>query len=139
MKSHMKDSSFAVFAIFSFFIYVMSNGEWSIPLFAWIYPILFLCMIYFGNTRRVYFVILSIYAIGFVFIYGAVMLHFAGDLDKSVRIAGVTVPVSDLLNHDQDIYSTFYTDTFTDENITNTRDKLESVADELFIKTRQEA
>lgn len=72
--------------------------------------------------------------IGLVFAYGVVMFHFAGNSDKSVRIAGVTVPISELLNNDKDIYSTFYTDTFTDENITNTRKKLSSVADELFLK-----
>ena len=57
-----------------------------------------------------------------------------GNSDKSVRIAGVTVPISHLLNDDKDIYSTFYTNTFADENITNTRNKLSSVADELFLK-----
>ena len=73
--------------------------------------------------------------IGLVFAYGVVMFHFAGNSDKSVRIAGVTVPISELLNNDKDIYSTFYTDTFTDENITSTGKKLSSVADELFLKT----
>ena len=67
------------------------------------------------------------------------MFHFVGNSDKSVRIAGVTVPISELLNNDKDVYSTFYTNTFTDENITNTRNKLSSVADELFLKTELEA
>ena len=58
---------------------------------------------------------------------------------KVFRIAGVTVPISELLNNDEDVYSTFYTNTFTDENITNTRNKLSSVADELFLKTELEA
>ncbi len=62
--------------------------------------------------------------IGLVFVYGVVMFHFAGNSDKSIRIAGVTVPISELLNNDEDVYSTFYTNTFTDENITNTRNKL---------------
>ena len=43
------------------------------------------------------------------------------------------------MNDDEDVYATFYTDTFTDENVTNTQDKLASVTDELFIKTKQEA
>ena len=77
--------------------------------------------------------------IGLVFVYGIVMFHFVGNSDRSVRIAGVTVPISHLLNDDKDIYSTFYTDTFTDENITNARNKLSSVADELFLKTELEA
>ncbi len=77
--------------------------------------------------------------IGLVFVYGVVMFHFVGNSDKSVRIAGVTVPISELLNNDKDVYSTFYTNTFTDENITNTRNKLSSVADELFLKTELEA
>ncbi len=267
MKNSSENKSFAFFIILSFLVYIMSNGEWCIPIFAWIYPILFLCMIYLNRTRKVYLIICSIYAIGFVvqfwraigmdikiciivsillsflkvlpyiywskskmrfqdtiifasimvsieyiiylvypilgglsdaytqyqnlyllqivtvtgiygitfliywtaavviwiwnnkskkeyirkyiivygsviglvFAYGVVMFHFAGNSDKSVRIAGVTVPISELLNNDKDIYSTFYTDTFTDENITNTRKKLSSVADELFLKTELEA
>ena len=263
MKNLLKSNRFAVFIILSFLVYIMSNGEWCIPIFAWIYPILFLCMIYLNRTRKVYLIISSIYAIGFivqfwraigmdikicimvavllsflkvlpyiywskskmrfqdtiifasivvsieyiiyliypilgglsdaytqyqnlyllqivtvtgiygitfliywtaamviwiwnhkskkeyikkyiivygsviglVFAYGIVMFHLVGNPDKSVRIAGVTVPISHLLNDDKDIYSTFYTDTFTDENITNARNKLLSVADELFLKT----
>ena len=267
MINLLKSNRFAVFIILTFLIYVMSNGEWCIPIFAWIYPILFLCMIYLNRTRKVYLIISSIYAIGFivqfwraigmdikiciivaillsflkvlpyiywskskmrfqdtiifasimvsieyiiyliypalgglsdaytqyqnlyllqivtvtgiygitflmywtaamviwiwnnkskkeyirkyiivygsviglVFVYGVVMFHFVGNSDKSVRIAGVTVPISELLNNDKDVYSTFYTNTFTDENITNTRNKLSSVADELFLKTELEA
>ena len=267
MKNLLKNNRFAVFIILTFLIYVMSNGEWCIPIFAWIYPILFLHMLSLNQTRKVYLIIGSIYAIGFVFqfekaigmdikicivvaflvsflkilpyiywskskmkfqdtvifasimvsieyiiyliypilgglsdaytqyqnlyllqivtvtgiygitfliswtagvviwiwnnkskkeyikkyitiycsviglvfAYGIVMFHFVGNSDKSVRIAGVTVPISHLLNDDKDIYSTFYTNTFTDENITNTRNKLSSVADELFLKTELEA
>ena len=252
MKNLLKSNRFAVFIILTFLIYVMSNGEWCIPIFAWIYPILFLCMIYLNRTRKVYLIISSIYAIGFivqfwraigmdikiciivaillsflkvlpyiywskskmrfqdtaifasimvsieyiiyliypalgglsdaytqyqnlyllqivtvtgiygitflmywtaamviwiwnnkskkeyirkyiivygsviglVLVYGVVMFHFVGNSDKSVRIAGVTVPISELLNNDKDVYSTFYTNTFTDENIANTRNKL---------------
>ncbi len=267
MKKTLENKYFAVFIIFSFLVYIMSNGEWCIPIFAWIYPILFLCMIYLNRTRKVYLIISSIYAIGFivqfwraigmdikiciivaillsflkvlpyiywskskmrfqdtiifasimvsieyiiyliypilgglsdaytqfqnlyllqlvtvtgiygitflmywtaavviwswnnkkqkeyirkyiivygsviglVFVYGVVMFHFAGNSDKSIRIAGVTVPISELLDNDEDVYSTFYTNTFTDENITNARSKLSSVADELFLKTELEA
>lgn len=267
MKKSSENKSFAFFIILSFLVYIMSNGEWCIPIFAWIYPILFLCMIYLNRTRKVYLIICSIYAIGFVvqfgrvigmdikicilvsillsflkvlpyiywskskmrfqdtiifasimvsieyiiylvypilgglsdaytqyqnlyllqivtitgiygitfliywtaamviwiwnniskkeyirkyiivygcviglvFAYGVVMFHFAGNSDKSVRIAGVTVPISELLNNDEDVYSTFYTNTFTDENIANARSKLSSVADELFLKTELEA
>ena len=267
MKKLLKNNRFAVFIILTFLIYVMSNGEWCIPIFAWIYPILFLHMLSLNHTRKVYLIIGSIYAIGFVFqfekaigmdikicievaflvsflkvlpyiywskskmkfqdtvifasimvsieyiiylvypilgglseaytqyqnlyllqivtitgiygitfliswtaavviwiwnnkskieyikkyitiycsviglvfAYGIVMFHFVGNSDKSVRIAGVTVPISHLLNDDKDIYSTFYTNTFTDENITNARNKLSSVADELFLKTELEA
>ncbi len=52
MKILLKSNRFAVFIILTFLIYVMSNGEWCIPIFAWIYPILFLCMIYFNRTRK---------------------------------------------------------------------------------------
>ena len=267
MKKTLENKYFAVFIIFSFLVYIMSNGEWCIPIFAWIYPILFLYMIYLNRTRKVCLIISSIYAIGFiiqfwravgmdikiciivaillsflkilpyiywskskmrfqdtiifasimvsieyiiyliypilgglsdaytqfknlyllqlvtvtgiygitflmywtaavviwiwnnkyqkeyirkyiivygsviglVFVYGVVMFHFAGNSDKSIRIAGVTVPISELLDNDEDVYSTFYTNTFTDENITNARSKLSSVADELFLKTELEA
>ena len=40
MKNLLKSNRFAVFIILTFLIYVMSNGEWCIPIFAWIYPIL---------------------------------------------------------------------------------------------------
>ena len=267
MKKTLENKYFAVFIIFSFLVYIMSNGEWCIPIFAWIYPILFLCMIYLNPTRKVCLIISSIYATGFIvqfwraigmdikiciivaillsflkvlpyiywskskmgfqdtiifasimvsieyiiyliypalgglsdaytqyqnlyllqivtvtgiygitflmywtaamviwiwnnkskkeyirkyiivygsvigliFVYGVVMFHFVGNSDKSVRIAGVTVPISELLNNDKDVYSTFYTNTFTDENITNARSKLSSAADELFLKTELEA
>lgn len=76
---------------------------------------------------------------GLVFIYGVVMYHFVGNPEESVRIAGVTVPVSPLLNEDEDVYATFYTDTFTDENMANTQEKLSAVADALFVKTKQAA
>lgn len=267
MKKTLENKYFALFIIFSFLVYIMSNGKWCIPIFAWIYPILFLYMIYLNRTRKVYLIISSIYAIGFivqfwraigmdikiciivaillsflkvlpyiywsksemrfqdtiifasimvsieyiiyliyptlgglsdaytqyqnlyllqmvtvtgiygitflmywtavmviwiwnnkskkeyirkyiivyssviglVFVYGVVMFHFTGNSDKSIRIAGVTVPISELLNNDEDVYSTFYTNTFTDENITNAMSKLSSVADELFLKTELEA
>ena len=267
MKKTLENKRFSVFVILSFLVYIMSNGEWCIPIFAWIYPILFLCMIYLNRTRKVYLIISSIYAIGFivqfwraigmdikicivaavllsflkvlpyiywskskmrfqdtiifasimvsieyiiyliypisgglsdaytqyqnlyllqmvtvtgiygitflmywtavmavwiwnnrskkeyigkyiivygsviglVFVYGVVMFHFAGNSGKSVTIAGVTVPISELLYNDEDVYSTFYTNTFTDENITNARSKLSSAADELLLKTELEA
>lgn len=267
MKQFLKKHSFLIYIITSFLIYVLSNGEWNIPIFAWVYPILFLGMGYFDKTRKAYSAIILCYALGFViqfwkvigmdikiciiagillallkvlpyfywikskmrfqdtiifasimvlieyiiyliypilgglsdaytqfqnlyllqivtitgiygitfimywtaamaiwiwnnrsnqmvlikhvtvfasvigliFIYGIVMYHFVGNPKESARIAGVTVPVSHLLNDDEDVYATFYTDTFTDENVTNTQDKLASVTDELFIKTKQEA
>ena len=267
MKIFLKNNYFAIFVILSFFIYVMSNGEWCIPIFAWIYPILFLGMVHFNHTRKAYLIIGFIYAIGFViqfrraigmdlkiciavafllslvkvlpyiywskskmrfqdtiifacimvsieyivyliypilgglsdaytqyqnpyllqivtvtgiygitfliywtaamviwiwsnkskkeyvkkylivycsvigrvFAYGVAMYHFTEDSDKSVRIAGVTVPISHLLNDDEDIYAVFYTNAFTDENMTNARNKLASVTDELFLKTQLEA
>ena len=66
MKKTLENKYFAVFIIFSFLVYIMSNGEWCIPIFTWIYPILFLCMIYLNRTRKVYLIISSIYAIGFI-------------------------------------------------------------------------
>ena len=66
MKNSSENKSFAFFIILSFLVHIMSNGEWCIPIFAWIYPILFLCMIYLNRTRKVYLIISSIYAIGFI-------------------------------------------------------------------------
>ena len=74
-----------------------------------------------------------------IFIYGVVMYNFSASDSTSIRVAGVTVPVSELLNEDEDVYSVFYTDSFTDANLINTKRKLENVADELLTKTVQEA
>lgn len=52
MKNSSENKTFAVFIILSFLAYIMSNGEWCILIFAWIYPILFLCMIYLNRTRK---------------------------------------------------------------------------------------
>lgn len=258
---------FLIYIIISFLICVLSNGEWNIPIFAWVYPVLFLGMGYFDKTRKMYFAIILCYGLGFViqfgkvigmdikiciiagvllgllkvlpylywikskmrfrdtiifasimvlieyiiyliypilgglsdaytqfqnlyllqivtvtgiygiifimywtaamviwiwnnrsnqkalkkyvtvfgsvigliFVYGVVMYQFAGNPEESIRIAGVTVPVSHLLNDDEDVYATFYTDTFTDKNMANAQEKLAAVEDALFIKTRQEA
>lgn len=265
--NRLKKHSFLIYIIISFLIHVLSNGEWNIPIFAWVYPVLFLGIGYFVQTRKAYSAIVFCYALGFiiqfgkvigmdieiciiagvllallkalpylywlksqmrfqdtitfasfmvlieyiiyliypilgglsdaytqfqnlyllqvvtvtgvygitfimywtaamviwiwenrgnqkvlkkyvtvfgtvmglVFVYGVVMYHFAGNPEESVRIAGVTVPVSPLLNEDEDVYATFYTDTFTDENMANTQEKLSAVADALFVKTKQEA
>ena len=62
MKNSSENKTFAVFIILSFLVYIMSNGEWCIPIFAWIYPILFLCMIYLNRTRKVYLIICSAFS-----------------------------------------------------------------------------
>lgn len=76
---------------------------------------------------------------GFVFLYGIVMLQPIQTEENSVRMAGVTVPVSQLLNKDEDIYAVFYTDSFTDENMASAKRKLSEVINELFRKTIKEA
>ncbi|MCX4327367.1 MAG: hypothetical protein OSJ45_08745, partial [Lachnospiraceae bacterium] len=70
MKNLLKSNRFAVFIILAFLIYVMSNGEWCISVFSWIYPILFLHMLSLSHTRKVYLIIGFIYTIGFVFQFG---------------------------------------------------------------------
>lgn len=60
-------------------------------------------------------------------------------VENSVRMAAVTVPVSQLLNEDEDVYAVFYTDSFTDENAANAKGKLAEVINALFIKTEKEA
>lgn len=77
--------------------------------------------------------------ISLIILYGIYMYQFNERPENSVRIAGVTVPVSDLLNEDEDVYSVFYTDTFTDQNMKNTIKKLSEITDGLFAKTILEA
>lgn len=268
MKGYRKDSrGFFVCIIISFFIYVMSNGQWSIPVLAWVYPILFLHLLHSDNSKKTYFIIIGIYVIGFmiqfanvigmsfgicivvasllailrilpylfwmksnmnfqdtiifpatmvlieysicliypilgglsdaytqyqnsylvqivtvtgiygitfimywtaviilwiwnkksrlkqirkyifvycmiiglVFLYGIIVFQFGKSQEKSVRIAGVTVPVSHLLNEDKDVYSVFYTNSFTNETMVHAKSKLSKIVDELFRKTAMEA
>lgn len=84
---------------------------------------------------------ISIYCavMGLVFLYGIVMFQSMQMAENSVRMAAVTVPVSQLLNEDKDVYAVFYTDSFSDENMANAKRKLSEVIDELFIKTINEA
>ena len=119
-KIEWEKHSFLIYIIIRFLIYVRSNLEQQEQS---------------KGIKKVYYGIW--FGHGLVFIYGVVMYHFAENPEESVRIAGVTVPVSHLLNDDEDVYAIFYTDTFTNENMTNTQDKLAAVADELFIKTKQ--
>lgn len=74
-----------------------------------------------------------------IFLYGTGILLFSGEEAQSVRIAGVTVPVSELLNEDEDVYAVFYTDSFSENNLINTKRKLANVTEELFAKTVKEA
>ncbi|NLG02710.1 MAG: hypothetical protein GX567_02550 [Clostridia bacterium] len=73
-----------------------------------------------------------------IFLYGAVMYYFPKETE-SVRVAGVTVPVSDLLNEDEDVYAVFYTNAYTEKNKESTKIKLAGVSEELFEKTICEA
>lgn len=268
MKDYIKNNNrFLICIILSFFTYIMSNGQWSIPVLAWIYPILFLYMLSFNHSKKTYFIIMGIYVVGFiiqftnvigmdfwicivvaillaifkmlpylfwmkskmnfqdtimfaaamvlieyviyliypmlgglsdaytqyqnlyviqivtitgiygitfimywtaaiilwiwknknklkqirkyifvyciviglVFLYSTILLQFGKNQEKSVRIAGVTVPVSHLLNEDKDVYSVFYTKSFTNENMINAKSKLSNIVDELFRKTELEA
>lgn len=268
MIAYMKSNKNLIIVIsLSCVTYVLSNGEWSIPVFAWIYPVLFLWLAHFCPFSKVNFIIFAIYAIGFIvrfanvigmdfwvcavvavllaalnslpylfwqkskrnfqstitfaagiviieyticriypalgglsdaytqyenslliqivtltgiygisfimswtaaiviwlwdkrselhkikkyisiycavigliFLYGIVMLQSIQLVESSVRMAAVTVPVSHLLNEDEDVYAVFYTNSFTDENMINTKRKLSEVINELFIKTEKEA
>lgn len=67
MKDYIKNNNrFLICIILSFFTYIMSNGQWSIPVLAWIYPILFLYMLYFNHSKKKYFIIMGIYVVGFI-------------------------------------------------------------------------
>lgn len=101
-------------------------------------------VIWFWNKRSKIYEIkkyIAIYStiIGIVFVYGTIMSQSIDTKANSVRVAGVTVPVSTLLNEDEDVYKVFYTDSFTDENLMNAKRKLSKVTDELFLKTAKEA
>lgn len=268
MRNYWKNNGkFILYVILSLFLYIMANGEWSIPVFAWIYPLMFLYILHSRPSRKSCLLVICIYSAGFfiqfahviqmdyricaavslllavfkmipyviwmkskksflssisfaasmvmieytvyliypilgglsdaytqyrnlyllqivtvtgvygisfimywsaamilwiwnnrsnisgikkyiliyaatvgaVFFYGILMLQFGEKPDNSVRIAGITVPVSELLNEDKDVYSVFYTDTFTDENMANAKRKLSDITEELFSKTVQEA
>lgn len=67
MIAYMKSNKNLIIVIsLSCVTYVLSNGEWSIPVFAWIYPVLFLWLAHFCPFGKVNFIIFAIYAIGFI-------------------------------------------------------------------------
>jgi len=76
---------------------------------------------------------------GLVFIYGACMAVFPVNANETVRIASITVPVKETLEEDDDVSKVFYSNTFSDENLLNTREKLSLIHNELFVKTKEEA
>lgn len=83
-KIEWEKHSFLIYIIISFLIYVRSNLEQQEQS---------------KGIKKVYYGIW--FGHGLVFIYGVVMYHFAENPEESVRIAGVTVPVSHLLNDDE--------------------------------------
>jgi apolipoprotein N-acyltransferase len=74
-----------------------------------------------------------------IYVYDAFMLYFHNTQSESVRVAAVTVPVSHLLNEDEDVLPVIYSDDFSDTNLYNTRTKLAAVHEELFEKSHKEA
>lgn len=74
-----------------------------------------------------------------VFLYGVAMLNLPISESNTVRVASITVPVKELLENDYDVSKVFYSDSFTDENLMATKEKLSAVHDELFRKTIEEA
>lgn len=77
--------------------------------------------------------------LGCIFIYNAFLLYVPTEQRESVRIAGVTAPVSHLLEEDPDVSAVFYSNSFTGRNLSETKRKLSEIQDELFIKTNREA
>lgn len=54
IKNIRFNSKLIIITILSFIIYILANGVWCIPLFAWIYPVLFLWLVLklcFGQVR----------------------------------------------------------------------------------------
>lgn len=89
-----------------------------------------------GVGKKIYWYIT---VMGLVLLYGVVKLRCPEGPSQSVRMAAVTVPVSQLLNEDEDVYAVFYTDSFTEKNLSAARRKLSEVTEQLFVKTRKEA
>lgn len=59
--------------LLSFVINVFSNGKWCIPIFAWVYPVLFLYMLYSYHSVKILFILFGIYVVGFIFQFSDVM------------------------------------------------------------------
>ena len=74
-----------------------------------------------------------------VFIYGIAMVNLPFNESNTVRIAGITVPVKELLENDDDVSKVFYSNSFTNDNIVATKEKLAEVHDRLLQKTVEEA
>lgn len=53
--------------------YILANGIWSIPLLAWIYPVLFLKIFDRDDLHRPWLVLGGIYAVGFVIRFSRVI------------------------------------------------------------------
>lgn len=90
----------------------------------------------FDKVSKSLYIYLSI--IGCVFVYNIFMLYQDTQGEK-VRIASITVPVSQLLEEDRDVSAVFYSDSFTEENLSRAKIKLSKVHEELFDKTNKEA
>lgn len=64
---HMKyNRNLLMLILLSLVIYIYSNGEHSIPIFVWIYPMLFLYMIDLYHSQKICLIIFGIYSVGFV-------------------------------------------------------------------------
>ncbi len=61
----VKNSSTALFIFACALCYILANGQWGIPVLAWIYPFLFLCLLYKSETLKSVLIIFMIYIIGF--------------------------------------------------------------------------
>lgn len=84
-------------------------------------------------------IIIFVIVIGSVMLYGSVRINLPDDVSETIRIASVTVPVKEILEEDEDVSKVFYTDSFSDENLQATKDKLDKVHQELFDKSILEA
>ncbi len=90
-----------------------------------------------GQYKKNIFIYVGVMCL--LFLYGTFMINMTDSEAKSIRIAAVTVPVSDFLNNDEDVYNVFYTNSFSNENRENARKKLSDITNELLLKTIQEA
>ncbi len=74
-----------------------------------------------------------------VFIYGITIVYLLPNDSELIRVASITVPVKKLLEGDKDVSKVFYSKEFDEQQLVNTKSKLEEIHNQLLDKTAKEA